>query len=210
MTTPKTPPDPMKFYRGKEVLDQKALQVEGVFKRGDKHPTFNLFFKQNLKGQQVWNTEEMLSRMIKWQRLHGLKPARRERQNKCRRDRYAKDPSKIKNNNKKAYQNNPNIWKAHAAKRRKNLKNNIKLHKDAMDALRDVYHTRDAVTLAARSAGSSECFHVDHIMPLKPAIIHFNGTMQRPFTGLHAHWNLQILEAKENISKSNKVLPSEC
>jgi len=225
MTTPEALPVPMKLYKGKEVLDQKALQVEGVFKRGDEHPTFNLFFKQNSKGRQVWNTREMLGRLVEQQRLHNHKPDRRERQNKCRRDQYAKDPSKIKEKNKKwreknldvlrenqrkAYRNNPNMWKAHAAKRRKDLNNNIALPKDAMDALRDVYHTRDDLTLAARSAGSSECFHVDHIMPLKPVPIDFNGSIQRPFTGLHAPWNLQILEAKENLSKSNKVLPSEC
>jgi hypothetical protein len=105
-------------------------------------------------------------------------------------------------------QNNQHKRSAWEAKRRSALKNNIKLHKGAQRDLHDIYELRETLTLAARSAGSYECFHVDHMMPLNPNPIKFNGTMQRPFTGLHAPWNLQILEAKENLSKSNKVLPS--
>ena len=223
MTPQNTLKVPYKIYNKKLVIDQEKAQIEGTYKRSDKHPAFDLFFKQNSKGKQVWITAEMLSRLFQQQRLHNHKPDRRERQNKCRREQYATNPEKIKEKNKRwrdknlevlrecqrrAYQNNPNIWKVHAAKRRKDLNNNISLPKNAMDDLRDVYHTRDALTLAARSAGSSECFHVDHVMPLKPNLINFNGPKQRPFTGLHAPWNLQILEASENLSKSNKVLPS--
>ena len=225
MTPPNTLKVPYKIYNKKLVIDQEKAQVKGTYKRSDKHPSFDLFFKQNNKGKQVWITAEMLGRLLEQQRLHNYNPDRRERQNKCRREQYATNPQKIKEKNKRwrdnnlevlrekqrrAYHNNPNIWKVHAAKRRKDLNNNIALPKEALDALRDVYHTRDALTLAARSAGSSECYHVDHMMPLKPNLIDFNGTRQRPFTGLHAPWNLQILEAKENLSKSNKVLPSEC
>lgn len=179
-----TKPDsePRVYEGGQQLgrIDQQSMRVSGKFNQGDAHPHyFNyIYFSTRKKRGQVWMTVEDFDKL-------------KEQQHEWEQSPEGQATKAATN-----------------AKRRKTLDNNIALPKDAMDALRDVYHTRDELTLAARSVGSSECFHVDHIMPLKPNLIDFNGTIQRPFTGLHAPWNLQILEAKENLSKSNKVLPS--
>ena len=138
---PKQPKRPFSEVprRGKS-LNQQALQIPSdllVLTRGVPHPYYEgLVYNKVTYGKQEWVTEDKL-----------------------------KEYNEARVEEKKSPKGRARV-SAQKALRRKTLNNNIALPKEAMDALRDVYHTRDELTLAARAAGSSEEFHVDHILSL--------------------------------------------
>lgn len=176
------------------LIKQSAIQVEGVFSFGDPHPEFEgLFYKTLIIGVQHWVPMEKIEKHAansrRWYQANPEKAAASNRK------WHKANPEKHAAKNRRWARANPEKVASKDAKRHKNLKTNIKLHKTAQKALQAVYKLRECLTLCARSAGSSEAFHVDHVWPIQ----------HDKFCGLHAPWNLQILEAKENIRKSNSI-----
>ena len=81
------------------------------------------------------------------------------------------------------YQANRDRYKSYKAKRRFLEKNAFPVFAD-LKKIREIY---------------KDCpkgFHVDHIIPLNSKLV----------CGLHVEWNLQYLPAKDNLSKSNKLI----
>ena len=76
---------------------------------------------------------------------------------------------------------------AHAAKRRAKKRNASPSWADPA-AIKAIYRE------AKRRIAAGEDVHVDHIFPLAGKAV----------CGLHVHFNLQIIPAKENLKKSNK------
>ena len=174
-------------------FNQRALQVEGVFVFGDPHPEFEGLFCYKARGKrgQEWVSLEVMERhrvgIRKWQQANNEKEAVRKR--KWRRA----NPEKHRACSREWHKENPEKSAANGAKRRKKLKTNIKLHKTAKNALHAVYKLCKTLTLCSKGSGSTEAFEVDHIWPIQ----------HDEFCGLHAPWNVQILELKENRRKSN-------
>ena len=108
--------------------------------------------------------------------------------NKDKKKKYLKE-YRLKNKEKaKEYKrlyslNNRNLINANTAKRRA-TKLNATPRFANLDKIKLVYKN------------CPKGFHVDHIVPLNNKLV----------CGLHVEWNLQYLPAKENLSKSNKLL----
>lgn len=91
---------------------------------------------------------------------------------------------------------NPEIIRAYWAKYRA-----MKLQRTAswanLDKIKEVYSDCIEINLAAATAGCSERFVVDHIIPLQGKNV----------SGLHIETNLQIITNFDNLIKSNKFIP---
>ena len=108
--------------------------------------------------------------------------------NKDKKKKYQKE-YRLKNKEKgKKYKrlyslNNRNLINANTAKRRATKLNATPKFAN-IDKIKDIYKN------------CPKGFHVDHIIPLNNKLV----------CGLHVEWNLQYLPAKENLSKSNKLM----
>ena len=122
--------------------------------------------------------------------------------NKEKRKKYSKEyriahPKKIaeyqKEYDKKYRIDNQAIRNASHAKRRAAKLQQTPTWADS-EAIKDIYLDCTEINLAAKAAGCTESFQVDHIVPLQGKNV----------SGLHVENNLQIITTTENIRKNNK------
>ena len=107
---------------------------------------------------------------------------------------WAKEnPDKIKAKESRYFKRHPGKKNAKTAKRRaaKLQATPNLLNKEQLKEIESFY-----IKAKEMEKETGIKYHVDHIIPL-------NG---KTVSGLHVPWNLQILEASENIRKSNKLL----
>jgi hypothetical protein len=181
---------------------------KGSWSRNDPHPTVEgRFFRCYNGDTESWCTLEQFERIAKKQRerdvlrANELKEYRasyyqenKESIDKVKRRWAIKNRGKLRILSREKYASDPTIRAANAEY--KALKSgNIKLGKDQKSEVRDIYGMCQELTLCSLGAGSIDRYQVDHIFPLRGEGI----------TGLHAPWNLQLLTAAENMSKSNTI-----
>ena len=101
--------------------------------------------------------------------------------------------SKLANSQKKYRLSNKHIINANAGKRRASKFQATPnwLTKEELQQIEELYEIAHAFKLY-----TGQEYHVDHIVPLQGKNV----------CGLHVPWNLQVIPAKENLSKHNKLL----
>ena len=239
MITRKLPIPYKKHRKGKcinqkllQVSRTRREEKTNPFKTGDPHPTHDVEFKSYhpYYGHQQWVAIGWVE--AKYKKDNERKKARRKndpewakaqdaKENQAKRDKMGEEAylAYMRKSNKDSYKSNPEaaLLKASRYAKRvrymyKKLPDNLKREVD------EIYTLKRQLNEAAMGAGmygkgannyKRYAFAVDHVIPLKPSKIKFKGKWRRPYVGLHTPWNLQILEAAENMSKSNRLSPSK-
>lgn len=140
--------------------------------------------KESVKAYQEFKSKDpewILSERVR-------KRALQKRLYKANPEKFKLVAKRYKHKNKAAYANHQRI----RGMAIKSMYNNLReSHKEA---ILNLYKFRDTL-----STCSGEIWHVDHIIPLKGKNV----------CGLHVPWNLQVLRAKDNMAKHNKVIAFE-
>lgn len=105
--------------------------------------------------------------------------------------RYKADKERILARNRNYTKKNPHIITAKSNKRRAaKLQRTITLAPEHEAELKRIYAEAKRI-----SETTGTLHHVDHIVPLQG----------KEMSGLHVPWNLEVVPARENLAKSNKV-----
>lgn len=109
---------------------------------------------------------------------------------------YANNTEKVRKTQKKWQKENADKANAYTAKRRSCQLQRTPpwLTADHLAEIQAFYTQSKALT---QSTGVA--YHVDHIIPLQGKTV----------SGLHVPWNLQVITATENCSKSNRLIDAE-
>lgn len=115
------------------------------------------------------------------------------KENKEKRQQYKKDNAeKINKYSRDYYKKNPVVYKIQAVKRRANMLHAtpVWLNEDQHKNIKSIYNL-----CKEKEIETGLKWHVDHIVPLLGSNV----------CGLHVPWNLQVITAKQNLTKGNKV-----
>jgi len=165
--------------RNKEVINKYILEYR--FKNKNKIlKTTHAYYLKNCNKLKEYSKNYRLNNLDRIKEY--------ELNNKNKRKKYLKE-YRLKNKEKeKEYKrlyvlNNRNLINANTAKRRASKLNATPKFAN-LNKIKEIYKN------------CPKGFHVDHIIPLNNKLV----------CGLHVEWNLQYLPAKENLSKSNKLM----
>jgi hypothetical protein len=172
------------------VSDGKCLECNRIKmqKYWDAHPEAvkkrNVEFKQRkFKNPEAYK-KDLDAKITRWNSDSEFRLRQIERM-KARHEKYKNDPEYLEKTRKQSREwpnKNKGAYLSKLARRRAKLKQAIPIWADKQ-AILEVYKT------------CPPGYHVDHVVPLSGKNV----------CGLHVHWNLQHLPAKENLSKGNKL-----
>ena len=139
--------------------------------------------RMHKKAERQRNPEHVRKRKRAWDSRN------RERVASCKKERET-EADRIKNRERAAahYWANKAEYVARSIKRQARVKRATPSWAD-LEAIKKIYIKRQDV-----SDGTGIEHHVDHIVPL----------LGKNVCGLHVPWNLQVIPAADNLSKSNK------